>query len=496
MYKTILIAFVIALSTSCNNNSNKSSESMVNADSSSVIQNTVDDTNSSDVNSLRAQNIEKAAMELMKHPVVLEAKAQGLKSYQEGELSKKPDGIRYAQSAVDEEAALACTYVTMGVAPEPAFVWFYAAPRTWHGYTFPGTRWYADNVDTRYIGMRVDDKSTYEINIKFEQKHATQITFMLWDWLMYEKGIGNETDVPMATFVVDDNTKYNADGSITLTISPESANGRSNYMQSKPGATQVYMREIRGDGSVPPVHLSVKRIKGEAPAGKSMDELAKEAAVLIASGVKATHMITTTFGQLSENKIAPIRIRWKETASATPPKMSTDEIINAEKAVGFIGSGLFNLKEDEALVMTLNMLGTEYISINTYRPFLVSPEHVYSSSALNNYQAKPNQDGSYTFVIARKDPGLYNWVDVQGIPYGYFAIRWQSLTKPVSATLATAVQMVKVVKLSDLKKQLPASTPWITPEERKAQREERARQYKLRCLGTPCEVGGELDKMN
>jgi hypothetical protein len=495
MNKTILIAFVIALSASCNNNSNKSSESTVNADSSSVIQNTVDDTNSSDVNSLRAQNIEKAAMELMKHPVVLEAKAQGLKSYQDGELKQKPDGIKYAQSAIDETVALACTYLAMGVAPDPAFLWLYAAPRTWHGYTFPGTRWYADNVDTRYCGLRVDDKSTYEINIKFEKKHATQISFMLWDWLMYEKGIADNTDIPMGTFVIDQNTKYNEDGSVTLTIGPEPANGASNYIQSKPGATQVYMREIRGDGSVTPVRLSVKRIKGEAPAKKSMDELAKEAAVIIASGVKATHMITTTFGQLSENKISPIRIRWKPVPGSEKFKMSTDEVFGPDKAVGFIGSGLFNLKEDEALVMTLNMLGTEYLSLNTYRPFLVSPEHVYSSSSLNNFQAKPNEDGSYTFVIARKEPGLYNWVDVQGIPYGYFTFRWQSLTKPVSATLKTAVQQVKVVKLNDLKKTLPASTKWVTPEERKAQREERARQYKLRSLGTPCEVGGELDKM-
>jgi hypothetical protein len=298
----------------------------------------------------------------------------------------------------------------------------------------------------------------------------------------------------MATFVVDENTKYNADGSITLTLGPEPANGRSNYMQSKPGATQLYMREIRGDGSVPVVRLSVQRVKGEAPAPKSMDELAKEAAVLIASGVKATHMITTTFGQLSENQIAPIRIRWKETTGKEKPKMSTDEVIGPDRAVGFIGSGLFNLKEDEALVMTLNMLDTEYISLNTYRPFLLSPEHVYGASSLNNYQAKPNQDGSYTFVIARKDPGLYNWVDVQGIPYGYFAVRWQALTKPVSATSKTAVQAVKLIKLEDLKKALPSSTQWVTPEEREAQREARAKQYLLRCLGTPCEVGGELDK--
>jgi hypothetical protein len=494
MIKSILIPFIVAIAISCTNSGNKTIDEKVAADSTTTTQ-TTDMKDEGDVNGLRVQTIEKAAMELMKHPVVLEAKAQGLKSYQEGELSKKPDGIRYAQSAIDEEAALACTYVTMGVAPEPAFVWLYAAPRTWNGYTFPGTRWYADNVDTRYIVMRVDDKSTYEITIRHGEKKASQISFMLWDWLMYEKGIGSETDVPMATFVVDENTKYNADGSITLTVSPEPADGRSNYMQSKPGATQIYMREIRGDGTIPPVHLSVKRIKGEAPAGKSIDELAKEAAVLIASGVKATHMITTTFGQLSENKIAPIRIRWKENTGSAKPKMSTDEIISPEKAVGFIGSGLFNLKEDEALVMTLNMLGTEYISINTYRPFLVSPEHVYGSSALNNYQAMPNPDGSYTFVIARKDPGVFNWVDVQGIPYGYFAIRWQALSTPVSATLATTVQMVKVVKLNDLKKELPASTKWVTTDERKAQREERAEQYKIRCLGTPCEVGGELDRM-
>lgn len=495
MKKIALFALAIAVWTGCAQNAGKAPDSTVSADSLSASPNNAPDQNASDVNSLRAQQIEKAAMELMQHPVVLAAKAQGLKSYQEGELSGKPDGIRYAQSAIDEEVALACTYVTMGVAPEPAFVWLYAAPRTWNGYTFPGTRWYADNVDTRYIVMRVDDQSTYEITITLGERRASQISFMLWDWLMYEKGIGNETDVPMATFVVDENTKYNADGSITLTVGPEPANSRSNYMQSKPGATQIYMREIRGDGSVPPVRLSVKRIKGAPPAMKSMDELAQEAAVLIASGVKATHMITTTFGQLAENKIAPVRIRWKETVGSAKPKMSTDELIGPDKAVGFIASGLFNLAEDEALVMTLNMLGTEYISLNTYRPFLVSPEHVYSASALNNFQSTPNPDGSYTFVIARQDPGVYNWVDVQGIPYGYFAIRWQSLTKPVSATLATAVQMVKVMKLKDLKKQLPPSTQWVTPEERKTQREKRAAEYLIRCLGTPCEVGGTLDKL-
>lgn len=448
-----------------------------------------------DANSPRAQKVERMAMELLKNPIVIEATAKGLKSYKEGELSTKPEGTRYVQSAIDEVAALACTYAAMGVAPDPTFVWVFAAPRKWNGYTFPGTRWYADNVDTFYRAVRVEERSTYEINLKLGKQMASQVSFMLWDWLMFENGITESTDIPMFTYVIDNGTKRNADGTITLTFGPEPAQGRSNHIQFKPGVKQIFLREIRGNGAVPVIQLTIRRTKGDAPAAKTMDDLAKEAALYITAGVKGTHLITTTFGQLSENKISPIRIRWREETGSAKNKMSTDEIIGSDRAVGFIGSGLFNLKDDEALVMTLNMLGVEYTSLNTYRPFLVSPEHVYGSSSLNNYQAQPNPDGSFTFVIARKDPGLYNWVDVQGIPYGYFAIRWQSLTRPISATLANAVQMVKVVKLADLRKELPSTTKWVTEEERNQQRETRARNYKLRCLGTPCEVGGKLDRM-
>ena len=74
-------------------------------------------------------------------------------------------------------------------------------------------------------------------------------------------------------------------------------------------------------------------------------------------------------------------------------------------------------------------------------------------------------------------------------------MRWQTLTHPVSGTLKTAVQQQKVVKIGDLRKDLPPTTVWVTPEERQEQRETRAKNFRLRCLGTPCEVGGDLDTM-
>ena len=145
--------------------------------------------------------------------------------------------------------------------------------------------------------------------------------------------------------------------------------------------------------------------------------------------------------------------------------------------------------------MTLNMMGARYLSVNTYRPFVITPEHVYRTSSLNNYQAKANPDGSFTFVLAMKDPGVYNWLDTSGTPYGEGAVRWQTLTYPVSGTLKNGVQVVKLVKLADLRKELPPTTQWVTAKERAEQRATRARQFMIRCLGTPCEVGDKLDKM-
>jgi hypothetical protein len=320
------------------------------------------------------------------------------------------------------------------------------------------------------------------------------LSFLTYNWSMLETGGGAQDDVPLSAIEITDATPRNADGSITLIAGPGPANGRRNYLELRPGVKQIHVREIRGDGSVPPVGFAIRRTGGQAPANRSLDELAKEAAVYLNAGVVATNNVTKVFGELAENQLGAVRVRWAEGAGPTEKKMVTDEVLTPAQAVGFISSGLFNLKEDEALILTLKPMGTRYVGINTYRPFLVSPEHVYGSSSLNNYQTRANPDGSITFVLSRKDPGVFNWLDVGGIPFGYLAVRWQGLTHPVAGTAKNGIGLVKVVKLADLRKELPPTTKWVTQQERAEQRATRAKQFKLRCLGTPCEVGGELDK--
>lgn len=447
----------------------------------------------SDANSLKAQEVERLAMQIMEHPIYKAAVAQGLADFRASDMATKPEFTRHVASAVDESGTFAAINAAMGGVPEPVFMWIAAAPRTWNGYAFPGGRWFADNVDTYYRSAKVDERSTYEVTIKTGDRLPAQLTFQVYNWLVLENGATPEADVPLSSVEITPDSPRNPDGTITLLVSAEPANGRPNYLQLKPGARQIHVREIQGDWSLPPARLSIRRTGGAPNVAPAMDSLAKEAARYVGSAVFATNNVTKVFGRLTENDLGPVQVRWAEGAGELSQRPYTDSVLTSKEALGFISSGLFNLAEDEALVMTIRGDATSYVGINTYRPYLVSPEHVYGTSGMNSFQTAANPDGTITFVLARKDPGVQNWLDVAGIPYGYIAVRWQTVTRPIAPTRANLITDVRVVKLGQLRQTLPSTMKWVTPEEREQLRQTRARNFLQRCLGTPCEVGGKLD---
>src|SRR3546814_20021395 len=79
-------------------------------------------------------------------------------------------------------------------------------------------------------------------------------------------------------------------------------------------------------------------------------------------------------------------------------------------------------------------------------PWTLRPETVLRISSLNKTQAKPNPDGSYTYVIALQDPGIANWIDTAGLHQGWFQMRWQNLPAGSEPTASA----VKLVKLDDM----------------------------------------------
>ncbi len=65
-------------------------------------------------------------------------------------------------------------------------------------------------------------------------------------------------------------------------------------------------------------------------------------------------------------------------------------------------------------------------------------------------------------VVAHQDPGVHNWLDTEGRREGLVTYRW------VFSSSAPAPKS-RVVKLAELRAQLPASTPWLDAGARRAQ---------------------------
>ena len=139
-----------------------------------------------------------------------------------------------------------------------------------------------------------------------------------------------------------------------------------------------------------------------------------------------------------------------------------------------------HVADDEALVLTVNLGGAKYFIAPVYARWLITTDYVNHTQTLNNQQAVPNPDGTYTFVISPTDPHVYNWIDTVGIHEGLLNLRWQGLPSTASASAPSAT--LKLVKLADLKGQLPATTRFVTSDERTAQIAARVNSYASRYL--------------
>ena len=111
-------------------------------------------------------------------------------------------------------------------------------------------------------------------------------------------------------------------------------------------------------------------------------------------------------------------------------------------------AGYFDLADDEALVVTIDPSDAGYFVVPVTNDWTITDNYWDQQTSLNNAatQAHPdNPDGTYTIVISKADPEVYNWVSTGGLNQGTFSIRFQDL-----GTNAPTIVSSKVVKISEL----------------------------------------------
>lgn len=350
----------------------------------------------------------------------------------------------------------------------PVAYWAITSPHSWGQVKVPLAGLMLDNTDNIYRGIPIDGAAAYEIRGKVIAPAPAQETFILHEVLSGASKNQKVRDHEEENgYVALDQLTLGGDGAFTITIDNTPANGRLNHIQSNPNVHDGYLliRDTLSDWSREnPTQLHVRRISGPPlrPA-RTEAELAKRAADL-----------TTSAG--------PYWLAWAQKVFFSLPVNSFTHIQNRVSGWGFVKCGHYNLKDDEALVITLDRrqaasLGFQLSDVWGQGQALNYIEH---TGSLSGDQARANADGTYTYAISVADPGVANWLDPSGLHAGTFCARWQKL--PPGTTTDDAVRTIEVVKLSDLKRFFPTGAAWVTPAQRATQFKTRMASYERRLV--------------
>ena len=343
--------------------------------------------------------------------------------------------------------------VADGDPDHPVVSWIEAPPHTWFGNEVPGGRFAGDNPDTVYRMIPIDGVSTYQISGRFVGAHPANTLFQLVvspSWTGVDS-IG--TDINGTDSLV-----VNPDGTFSVSVGPGPANGQTNYMQTTATDSDVYIRDTLSDWSTQSApYLSVRRIAGPAPGPRPT----------FSQQVASTVSQLSTWGTLWLNTDI-LGVQMAAPANTFPALIY---------ATGGIWRDFpnFDLAPNQALVITTNLAGATYVGIPVQNIWTVSADYWDHQSSLTNAQARPNPDGTYTFVVSSRDPGVYNWVDTTGLQQGTMVLRWQGV--PLGNVPSVSGQ---VVDLSNLSSVLPAGTVFVTPSQRANQLAQREAGFEAR----------------
>jgi hypothetical protein len=416
-----------------------------------------------------------------------------------------PDKANLAQlsRSVDEYAMGAAFQQQLLDPMTPRAVMQVAPPHTWYGQTVGGSRILYDNPDTVYRFMAVNKTSTYVIRGKFED-WDDQSTVPADTTFSLLTGLSGNT----AQVITKDQLVVNDDGTFEILVSgdPRPAGYEGNYMQLTSDSTLIAARDTLSDWNAQqPITLSIERLSG--PPDSLLAQLGIFAIPLIGPAVSDNPTLTQLVSIIPPLPDPPPLLRGAVTSvimliglqmerdyirvatidPTTGERRQPNVVPQPSSNASFLSTqlqsaGYFDLADDEALVVTIKPGDAGYFVVPVTNDWTITDNYWDQQTSLNSAQAKPNTvggnpDGTYTVVISKSDPQVYNWVSTGGRNQGTFSMRFQDL-----GNTAPTIVSSKVVKISELDDPgvLPPETVYVTPAQRQEQIESRQSSFNNR----------------
>jgi hypothetical protein len=317
------------------------------------------------------------------------------------------------------------------------------------GHRIPGSRWGIDNPDSVYRVIPISGDERYEIHGRVGEHRMTENYFTLWDANMGTVDVLNGRTM-----------QVESDGSFTITVDADPANGRPNHVRSTADAHEFYIRDVLLDwGRDDPNHVEIQRLGGSpGTAARTRDEQAEATAAMMAHFANFTGKLSHGVYKMPPNHF---NLAW-----------SADKVGAMRNQVYVMGR--FDLAEDEAFVVDVGDGGAEYFTVPLSNIWGTTLELVDSTGSLNKAQSVANDDGGYTYVISPVNPGVANWIDSDGLREGILTLRMAEFGKDgPREDLGARGRVITLDRLDDEVPHLPR----VSAEQRAAQLGDRRRAY-------------------
>lgn len=359
-------------------------------------------------------------------------------------------------SAMNELVFSAIQKSVNGDPANPRVYWVDTASRThdWFGLQVVGGRYSYDNPDCFYRVIPISGQYSYKIHGRRFGKGVADSSYSL---------ISNPNSQGTIKAAYGKDLHVNDDGTYTITIN-SSASNSPNHIQSDWRAVQLFVRHNLGDwSSETPDELTVEIVdKPKNPKHYSK----KDTIAYVRKNIKEASFFYG-FGALD------LKTYSQPVNHPKAPEQSQTLGTLTSQAQSFAP---YDLQDDEALVITFTKGKATYFVVPITTNGIITTEPGTRQVSLNNKQSFQNNNGSYTYVISKRDPGIHNWLDTSGRQRGTMMIRWQGLQPSGDGAKGIEVHS-QVVPLTKLKKILPKETKYVSTNERKKQLQQRKANY-------------------
>jgi hypothetical protein len=422
--------------------------------------------------------IDTLALSLLDHPEVVAARARAAERYRSSPEFAFRDAPTTLSTAVDNLLFSSLQFGVLDEPGRPKVLWSVRRPYIAGGRAFPGSHYGADNPDRVYRMVGVSPAHRYRISGRRHPTHPTEDDLSLES--IPGPGLWGQPTVRLPRTEID----INIDGSFSVIADGTQADGRRNHLYLPPETKCIVVRDTLLDwSSQVPNQVRVELLDGpEVPP--------RDADTIVRTGV-------AIFEQSVELALGFLR-----NCLRTWP---ANELVAFERAVewgmagGLFAVNRFDLGADEALLITVEQLGARYLTINACDPWTTASDYDSHCASLNNFQARPNADGSYTFVLSPTDPGVFNWVDTVGLRTGTVVARWEGMSQRPPATVSddaerrawapgtriveSAVREARVLPVRDVAAAAPHGQPTVSPDERNRLVAARVADHQVRVTG-------------